>query len=286
MPADLHLHSYYSDGTFSPEEIARRAEAAGLDTIALTDHDTLLGCRETAEACRRRGIRFIPGSELTVEWDGWEVHVLGYFLDAGYEPLRMALARFQRVRQERLSGMVERINQCGVPLGLESIHASAQCRAPGRPHVARALVEEGFCASYDEAFDRFLRRDRPAWIPKCRISVEQTLELIHAAGGVAVMAHPGLNQIDAAIPVLREMGLDGLECYHSRHRPAQVTHYLALAKENGLGVTGGSDCHGFSKKKPLIGSVAFPRHHFEHFLEAYRLRSAAASPAVPSIPKD
>src|SRR4029077_12209073 len=133
--------------------------------------------------------------------------------------------------------------------------AVSKCRAPGWPHMARALVQAGLCSSLDEAFERFLKKNRPAWVPKFKMSAAEATELIHEAGGVAVMAHPGLNRSDEVIPGMVDDGLDGIECFHTKHSQAMSEHYLQIAEKFGLLVTGGSDCHGVSKGRPLIGSV-------------------------------
>ena len=197
---DLHLHSHFSDGTYSPAELAAQARRCGLAAIALTDHDSLEGCPGTAVACAAAGIEFIAGTELTAEQDGNELHLLGYFLEAENPSLLVQLARFQAVRQDRVREMVARLNKLRVPLSAEAVFALANCRAPGRPHVARALVRAGFCANLDEAFERFLKKNRPAWVPKFKMSAGEAINLIHQGQGVAVLAHPGLNRTDRVIP--------------------------------------------------------------------------------------
>jgi hypothetical protein len=171
--------------------------------------------------------------------------------------------------------MVARINALGVPLNAEDVFALANCKSPGRPHVARTLVRNGQCRTLDEAFDRFLKKGRPAWVPKSKMSALDALALIHQANGLAVMAHPGLNRSDAAIPDLVAAGLDGIECFHTKHPPATAQHYLALAAKHHLLVTGGSDCHGMSKGKPLIGTVRLAREHFDKLKAAAAARKSA-----------
>ena len=260
---DLHLHSHFSDGTYSPAELAAQARRCGLAAIALTDHDSLEGCPGTAVACAAAGIEFIAGTELTAEQDGNELHLLGYFLEAENPSLLVQLARFQAVRQDRVREMVARLNKLRVPLSAEAVFALANCRAPGRPHVARALVRAGFCANLDEAFERFLKKNRPAWVPKFKMSAGEAINLIHQGQGVAVLAHPGLNRTDRVIPGMVKAGLDGIECFHTKHSTATSKHYLELADRFHLLVTGGSDCHGLSKGKPLIGTVKVPYQHVE-----------------------
>ena len=274
MFADLHLHTRFSDGTYSPEELAAAARRKGLCAIALTDHDTVEGCAPTAEACGREGIEFIPGSELTAQWNDHEIHVLAYFLDTHNPALLAELGKFQTVRQDRIREMVARINQLGIPLLVDDVFSLASCRSPGRPHVARALMEGEFCGSLDEAFERFLKKGRPAWVPKFKMSAPEAIALIHQAGGLAVMAHPGLTRADELIPPLAEMGLDGLECYHTKHSSGVAAQYAALAVRLQLLITGGSDCHGTTKGKPLIGTVKLPYEHVERLKTRVTERAA------------
>ena len=276
--ADLHLHSHFSDGTFGPEELAAHARDCGLAAIALTDHDSVEGCAATARACAAAGVEFVSGTELTAEQDGNELHLLGYFINTEAPLFLSQIAKFQEVRQNRIREMVARLNRLKVPLSADAVFALANCRAPGRPHVARALVQAGLCASLDEAFERFLKRNRPAWVPKLKMSAGEAIEMIHQAGGVAVLAHPGLNRTDQVIPGVVEAGLDGIECFHTKHSTATSEHYLELADRFHLLVTGGSDCHGLSKGKPLIGTVRVPYQHVE------TLRARATEIKKASLP--
>lgn len=277
MSADLHLHTRFSDGTYTPEELAGHASRLGLVAIAVTDHDTVEGCSRVAAACARNRIEFIAGAELTAEHRGYELHLLGYFLDTHHAPLLRELARFQEVRQNRIREMVACLNRLRIPIPAEKVFALANCHSPGRPHVARALVRGGYCATVDEAFDRFLKKGRPAWVPKFRMSAATAVALIHEAGGVAVMAHPGLNHNDDLIPEMAGAGIDGLECYHTKHSKAASENYVRLAHKHNLLITGGSDCHGHSKGRPLIGSVHLPYQHVIRLKE----RATASAPRSP-----
>jgi predicted metal-dependent phosphoesterase TrpH len=276
MFADLHLHTKFSDGTYSPEELVAQAKRFGLAAIALTDHDTVEGCAPTAAACSPIGIEFLSGTELTAEQNGEEIHILGYLVDIQNPRLLAELDKFQNVRQQRIRDMVARLNAMNVPLSVDAVFALANCRAPGRPHVARALVKAGLCHNLDEAFERFLKKNRPAWVPKFKMSAHDAIELIHEAGGVAVLAHPGLNRTDDVIPGMVAAGLDGIECFHTKHSTAVAEHYLEVADQFHLLVTGGSDCHGMSKGKPLIGSVKVPYQHVA-MLKAKAASSARAA---------
>jgi predicted metal-dependent phosphoesterase TrpH len=275
--ADLHLHTQFSDGTFSPEELVAQARLHDLSAVALTDHDTVEGCDRAAVASRAAGIEFIPGTELTAEQDGHELHILGYFIDTQSPRLLSEIAHFQAVRQNRIREMVARLQALRVPLEAQSVFALANCRSPGRPHVARALVKAGLCANLDEAFERFLKKNRPAWVPKFKMSAASAVQLIHQSGGLAVLAHPGLNRSDEVIPAMVEAGLDGIECFHTKHTAATSQHYLQIADRFRLLVTGGSDCHGFSKGKPLIGSVKIPMEYVEKLRQRATERQAEVS---------
>ncbi|MEK7707618.1 MAG: PHP domain-containing protein [Verrucomicrobiota bacterium] len=283
MFADLHLHTHFSDGTFSPEEVVARGCRAGLGTLAVTDHDTVEGCPRMAAACAAAHIEFFTGAELTAEHDDLELHILGYFIDPENQQLLRELARCQIVRQDRIREMVARLNELNVPLQAEEVFALANCRSPGRPHVARALVQAGCCASHDEAFERFLKKNRPAWVPKAKMSALEAIELIHQAGGLAVMAHPALNRADHLIPALKNGGLDGLECYHTKHSASATRRYLEFAERFHLLVTGGSDCHGKSKGRPLIGTVKLPYTHVEKLKAEDERRKAGAAVATPAL---
>ena len=272
--ADLHLHTYFSDGTFSPEELVGHGSRLGFAAMALTDHDSVEGCARMTVACEAAGIEFIPGTELTAELGDTELHLLGYFLDTHNEKLLTEISKFQIVRQNRIHEMVAAINKLGVPLTTETVFALANCKSPGRPHVARALVKAGLVANLDEAFERFLKKGRPAWVPKAKMSALEGMELIHQAGGLAVMAHPGLNRTDDIIPDLVAAGLDGIECFHTKHSTAMAERYLEIAEKYNLLVTGGSDCHGFSKNKPLIGTVKLPYEHVQKMKDVIQNRKS------------
>lgn len=279
MFADLHLHTNFSDGTFTPEELATRAAEQRLTAVALTDHDTVAGCPRMAEACEQQGVEFIPGAELTADHLGKEVHILGYWLDIGSPVLLSRLAGFQAIRTQRIRDMVYKLNRRGVPLTAEAVFQIAQCLSPGRPHVARALVEGGFCKTFDDAFERYLKKGRAGWVPKARMETRTAIDIIHAAGGVAVLAHPGLYRDDSIIPEIADDELDGLECWHTKHSADASSGYAKQAAELGLVATGGSDCHGMAKGQPLIGRVKLP---YEQVAALKARRRSQPTPTAPS----
>ncbi len=258
MLADLHLHTRYSDGTYTPASVVAAARETGLSVISVTDHDTMEACAEAEQEASRAGMQFIAGCEVTAELDGRELHILGYLLDGAQPDLRRELLHAQEIRQQRVRDMVARLQGRGIPLEMDAVFSVAACRAPGRPHVARALVQGGHCGSLDEAFERFLKKDRPAWVPKEKMPAARAIELIRVAGGVSVLAHPGLNRDDSIVERLVGLGIEGLECYHPKHPPAASARYEAMAAAFGLVVTGGSDCHGRSQNRATMGSVRIP----------------------------
>ena len=246
------------------------ARRFGFVAVALTDHDTVEGCARMHAACGAASIEFIPATELTCEIEGIELHMLGYFLDVDHPRLLKQMARFQTSRQDRIREIVARLRRLQVPLEEEDVFALANCNSPGRPHVARALIQRKICASLDEAFERFLKKNRPGWVPKEKISAEEALTLIHEAGGLAVVAHPGLARTEEALPALIAAGIDGIECFHTKHSPSASEYYVGLAEQHNLAVTGGSDCHGMNKGKPLIGSIKLPYEYVRQLKERLR----------------
>ena len=277
MYADLHLHTYFSDGTFSPEEVVERAEQQGLKAIAVTDHDTLDACPRAKEACDDRGIEFVYGTELTAEIDGSEVHVLGYFLNIEDPQLQSQIELFRKARVDRIYKMVDCLNKMGVQMEAKEVFEIANCKSPGRPHVARALIKKKVCPNYEAAFSRFLYNDGPAWVPKTRFPASDAIDIIHNAGGLAVLAHPVLNKRDDLIPELKDQGLDGIECFHTKHSGFQAKKYCQIANDNDLLISGGSDCHGFSKNRPLIGKIRLNEDYFSRLRGAAQSHSAAES---------
>jgi predicted metal-dependent phosphoesterase TrpH len=264
---DLHTHTTASDGRCTPAELVARAAAAGVTVLGVTDHDTVAACAEVASACEARGIEAVPGIEITATVDGADVHVLGYFLDTRSPALLQFLAGQRQRRIERVRAMVAQLGRHGIVLDGDAITAPAiadPSRAAGRPWIARALVDGGHVATTDEAFDTWLARGRPAFVPRTGARPEEVFERVHAAGGIASLAHPVLVGHDEWIGPFAAAGLDALEAYHSNHDEAATAHYLALARTYALRVSGGSDFHGDPSHGPVSpGAVALPAEHFE-----------------------
>jgi predicted metal-dependent phosphoesterase TrpH len=268
---DLHLHTTASDGRCTPAELVRRARVAQLSVIAVTDHDTTAAVAETQQDAAAQGIEAVAGIEITAVEGGRDVHVLGYFFDPGDASLQQFLVEQRSHRLARVQAIAARLDTLGVPIDLEPILTDARAnpnRSVGRPQVARAMMAAGHVHSMDEAFNVWLGREGPAFVPRVGASPESVIATIHAARGIASLAHPGRTRIDARLPELRANGLDALEAFHSDHDDRERARYVRLAAALGLQVTGGSDFHGDPDRPVAPGSTTLPQAHWKALLAA------------------
>lgn len=257
--ADLHVHTHYSDGTDSPQRVIELATQAGLSAIAITDHDILDGYPEAADAAAAAGLELIPGLEMSASDVGREVHMLGFFVDAGHAGFQRQLAEQRARRMTRIHEMIARLQQLGLTITPEDVFSQAKHQGTiGRPHVAKALLNRGYVSTTKEAFDRYIGNNGPAYVPGSPLGPKIAIRAIRDAGGIPVLAHPIYLKDDAFIEQLVRDGLVGLEVYHSGHPPEAVQRYEQLANRLGLLKTGGSDYHGASKEGAPIGSTAVP----------------------------
>jgi predicted metal-dependent phosphoesterase TrpH len=256
---DLHAHSNRSDGTFTPSELVRLAADRELDVVALTDHDTTDGLGEAFAEGVRSGVEVVPGVEFSAEFDHTSVHVLCYWMDVEDEGLQAELHRLREDRYRRGELMVERLRELGVPIEFERVREIAGEATIVRPHVAQAMVEAGVVETEKEAFERFIGDGRPGHVAKHALDPVDAVALIRAAGGVCVLAHPGMWGDQSSIPEtliarMADAGMRGLEVEHPDHGPEARDHYRRLAAELGLLATGGSDCHGLRYDPVRLGT--------------------------------
>ncbi len=268
---DLHTHSVCSDGHDQPASLVAMAAEAGLSGLALTDHDTGEGVARALEAGAQRDIEIIPGTEFSAELGGRSVHVLGYWVDFAHAGLATELARLRDERDDRARAIVARFAALGIDVRYERVAELAGGAPIGRPHIAAAVVETGACRDERQVFDEYLSDDGPAYVPKHAVHPVRAVELLRAAGGRVVLAHPGLfGSRDGTdrVPIdliadMRDAGMLGIEADHPDHDPAEQEHWREVAVRLGLAVTGGSDHHG-GERGSHIGAAVTGRATVEH----------------------
>lgn len=268
MRLDLHLHSNASDGECDPEDVVRRALAAHLDVIALTDHDTVGGVGEALERADGSPIHIIPGLEVSSTWRGHDIHILGYFVDLDAPALKNHAGHARRRRSERMREMISLLEDLGVEVSYEDVlsAAGAGVESLARPHLAQALVKRGYVATVREAFDRYISDQGPAFVPTRLQDPTEAVQLILDAGGLASWAHPPRDRVDDLLPRLVDAGLEGLEVYRPNHAPYRVKDLMTRVRRHGLVATGGSDWHGPERGREL-GEFHVTAEEVEAFLD-------------------
>ncbi|MGQ9662424.1 MAG: PHP domain-containing protein [Kiritimatiellia bacterium] len=260
---DLHTHSIFSDGSLTPEQLVAAARRIGLKGLGLTDHDCTTGLDSFLRACSSptpgsNHLEPVPGVEISVDVPKGTMHVLGYFIDPQYAELQEALEQIRDGRSVRNHKILQRLNELGLCLEWDEVASFAGADVVGRPHFAQALLKRGYVRSTQEAFDNYLAKGRPAYVDRFRLLPADAVGVIRRAGGLAVLAHPctveakGRNLV-ALVRELKDFGLSGIEAYYSEHTPDQTAEYLAIAREVGLLVSGGSDFHGEANKAIALG---------------------------------
>ncbi|MFT4412432.1 PHP domain-containing protein [Fredinandcohnia humi] len=238
---DLHIHTTASDGDYSPTEMVKRASDIGLKTIAITDHDTLDGLEEAFEAGKKYGVVVIPGIEISTKYNEKSVDVLGYHISPTQELLQL-LIELRMERETRAYKIIEKFKEIGMPITIEEVLKYSKGDVISRPHIAKAIIEKGYVTSYQAVFDEYLADGKPCSIDKKIILPEEGIELIHQAGGIAVLAHPVYLE-DSMTEELLNLPFDGIEVWHRSHTLEDITKYSLLARKFNLMVTGGSDFH-------------------------------------------
>jgi len=273
---DLHTHSTASDGSYRPAEVVRLAKAGGLAAVALTDHDTVDGLPEAVAAGAEFGVEVVPGVEISAQFPGGTMHILGLLVNYQNGILDRRLAVLKQARLDRNPKIIAKLNALGVPVTLEQVNRISGGGQVGRPHIARAIMEAGCVQDLQEAFDKYLGWRKPAYVSKFRFPPDQALAMIREAQGIPILAHPftlGLGSASALKNLLIELkglGLAGLEAYYSELTPEQEALYLKLARELDLQISGGSDFHGLNKPEITLGSMPSQNKLIYTLLEALK----------------
>ncbi|MCK4325383.1 PHP domain-containing protein [bacterium] len=261
---DLHIHTHFSDGSFSPDEVVKRALKNNLSAIGITDHDSVNGVEPAIASASKYQLEIVPGVELTAEKNNKEIHMLGYYVDWQDNKFRAKLTELQEIRSERAEKMVGRLKQFGVDISFQDVQKLAGVGAIGRLHLARVIIQAGYVNSVEEAFRRYIGDNCPSYVKKYRFTPREAIDVIAGVGGIPVLAHPGILNSDELIPQLVKDGLKGIEVYYINQ---DADRYRSLAQEYGLIPTGGSDCHGPAKGKILMGKIKLPYAMLERLKE-------------------
>lgn len=259
MRIDLHLHTYYSDGFYSPSQVVMKAKENGLNIISIVDHDTTEGLEEAIETGKELGVEVIPGIELSSNINGTDIHILGYYIDWRNENFQLHLKVLRELRLQRAKRIVDRLNHLGIPLKFESVIEIAKKSTVSRVHIANALVHYGFVSDFCEAFIKYLNPGCPAYERNIDLSPRKAIRLISEVGGLSFIAHPGKFISEEDLARLIELGIDGIEVIHPSHNQELVEYYRSIASEYFLLESGGSDFHGgLRKDESYIGVYTVP----------------------------
>lgn len=242
--ADLHTHTTFSDGRLDPEALSECVSSAGLTAFSVTDHDTVAGLPGAAAAAAARGLEFVPGIEMSTQTGGVEMHILGYYIDVDHPGIIRYTTDMPERRRDRAANIVDRLGELGYPIEMSDVNDAAGEGTIGRPHIAQVLERLGHVSTVGEAFARLIGQDRPAFVPSEKVDTIEAIGIIHDAGGIAVLAHPGQWTRHGVLLSLIRGGLDGLEVRHPSHAGWLVDYYRGLATDFALIRTGGSDFHG------------------------------------------
>lgn len=270
MIVDFHMHSTYSDGVYTPKELVSFAEHGQLGMIALTDHDEIAGIKPMKAYAT--SIDIVIGAEFSADYKGKDIHVLGYGFNCDDRELREYISYYQQARRQRIKAMIDLCQKAGYCIDYdELVGLFPTTKALGRPHVAQLLMKKGYAESINFIFKHIVNPSGPCYVPKVKTSVEQVIEQIHHAGGLAVLAHPKLIHNDTYVEELLHFSFDGIEVYHSKHDDEDVKRYRIVAEQRGLLITGGSDFHGINHTWPTyIGEYTVQSRDVEKFIQVLR----------------
>ena len=255
--ADLHIHTTASDGRLSPDEVIRWAHKKNLSAISITDHDTVSGLTEALDICKdNSSLEIIPGIELNTVYQKEEVHILGYYIDYKNPRFLGKLKEIQNARYDRANKIVEKLNNLGIAISFQQVRNIAKGESVGRPHIAQIMVENGYVESTREAFDKYIGENQAAYVERFKLKTEDAIKLIKSVNGVSVLAHPGLIHNKSIIPSVVELGIQGMEVYHTKHSGDMENYLYEFANQRNLLITGGTDCHGrIIDNEPILGNI-------------------------------
>lgn len=271
MTADLHLHSVFSDGSMTPEELVTTAHQKGINTIALTDHDVVAGLERALQAGRKWQVEVIPGIEFSTYSGKGEIHVLGYGIDYENQVLQQEIDTIFQSRQKRAHKMIELLQKQGIDISFQEVQARSGTNFIGRPHIARTMVEKDYITEMGEAFtEKYIGNGGQAYVSRYKMTPEKAIKLLKEAGGLSVLAHPGfINQgsplKETEIASLKAYGLEGVEVFHSKHNKEETDYYEQLALDHELLITGGSDFHGDNSPEIELGDIKLKGKYLQQF---------------------
>lgn len=272
--ADLHIHTTASDGLMSPEEVVRWASVKRLAAVGITDHDTINGIAPAKEASTIYRVEVVPGIELSTLFEKEEIHILGYYIDYKAGWFLDILKKIQNSRYERAERIVGKLKDMGIDITLEQVKNIAEDGAIGRPHIARAMINKGYISNIKDAFKGYIGKDCPAYVDRYKLSSDEAIYMIKRLGGISVLAHPGLIKSKVGIGRILDLGIDGIEVYHSKHDDDTVRYLLSVANARKLFITGGSDCHGIMlNNEPIIGNFSVDYKYVQILKEEINRRS-------------
>lgn len=261
--ADLHIHTTASDGVLTPEEVLKWAYNKGLKAISITDHDTISGMTKALSINRFIDLEIVPGIELNSEYLDEEIHVLGYYINYDNKSLLAKLKEIQQFRHDRAIKMIKNLKDLNMDISIDEVKKISKGESIGRPHIAQALINKGYSKDIKSAFRDYIGAGCPAYADRYKLSTKQAIIMINDAGGIPVLAHPGLLKNKSKLNDILNQGFSGIEVYHSKHDNETVKSLKEIAKKRELIITGGSDCHGkLYNNEPILGTVTINYNEF------------------------
>ncbi len=265
MFVDLHLHTTYSDGSYTPQELVKKAKKLGYSAIAVTDHDTIAGIQKTLNAGQKNNLEVIPGIEFNTLINDIEVHILGYFIDYQNKELIELLEKIKKERRERIEKMIDLLKELyNFNITIDEIREFSADNILGRGHIARLLTKKGYVNNWEKVFDEYIGKGKPAYVKRKKISPFRAIDIIKKSKGIPIIAHPGLIDDYNTFQQIINYGIEGLEVFYLEHTEEEIEYFHKLAKENSLLITGGSDCHGPKNKDGLrLGKIRLDYSHLD-----------------------